>query len=322
MRSERKSVHNDSYQAASMYYVQGETMDTIARQLGTSRSTVSRLLKQARESGIVQISVSNPTSPHSNVARILEKKFKIRTTIVTVKSGTSDQYRLAQVARIAGQLVSQMVQDSMVIGIAWGTTLDTVVQYLIPREVFGTIVVQMNGAANQQTTGIPYVGSIITRVAEAFGSQIVHFPVPAFFDYNANRDSMFKERSVRAVRDLQQRVDLAIFGVGSPVGTMPSHVYRAGYLDESDVLQLRKDRVVGDVNTVFLREDGSWADIALNSRASGLNPNELRQIPRRLCVVAGSSKAHALLGALRAGVVTDLVIDEMAARSVVELLSN
>ena len=39
------------YLAASLYYVQGETMESIARQLKVSRSTVSRLLQEARDQG-------------------------------------------------------------------------------------------------------------------------------------------------------------------------------------------------------------------------------------------------------------------------------
>ena len=38
-----------------MYYLQDLTMDAIARELRTSRSTVSRLLSSARDSGLVQI---------------------------------------------------------------------------------------------------------------------------------------------------------------------------------------------------------------------------------------------------------------------------
>ena len=53
---------DDVWTAASMYYLQGETMDVIAKHLGTSRSTVSRLLKQARETGLVRISLAQPTS--------------------------------------------------------------------------------------------------------------------------------------------------------------------------------------------------------------------------------------------------------------------
>ena len=43
-----------AYEAASMYYVQGETMEVIAHHLRVSRSTVSRLLARARQEGVVR----------------------------------------------------------------------------------------------------------------------------------------------------------------------------------------------------------------------------------------------------------------------------
>src|SRR5690606_1421834 len=39
--------------AAQLYYMQDQTMEVIARELGTSRSSVSRLLSFAREVGLV-----------------------------------------------------------------------------------------------------------------------------------------------------------------------------------------------------------------------------------------------------------------------------
>ena len=56
-----------AHEAASMYYLQGQTMETIARHLGVSRSSVSRLLTYARNSGLVRISVAatQETAVHS-----------------------------------------------------------------------------------------------------------------------------------------------------------------------------------------------------------------------------------------------------------------
>ena len=108
--------------------------------------------------------------------------------------------------------------------------------------------------------------------------------------------------------------------MGCLQGRVASHVYTAGYLDESDMTQLAADGVVGDVCTVLLREDGTYADIAYNARATGLTPAELQRIPRRLCVVADPSRAAAVVGALRAGTATDLVLDEGTARAVLDRL--
>ena len=44
--------YDEMYAAAERHYLRGETMESIAHTLGVSRSTVSRLLTQAREEGI------------------------------------------------------------------------------------------------------------------------------------------------------------------------------------------------------------------------------------------------------------------------------
>ncbi|HSN42911.1 MAG TPA: sugar-binding domain-containing protein [Propionibacteriaceae bacterium] len=314
---ERSDHH---YLAASMYYVQGETMESIARQLSVSRSTVSRLLKDARDSGLVRITLTDPSGSQSNLANTIQRIFGVRTVIVPVREGSAEVHRLDRVARAAALLIGDGVRDNTVIGVAWGTTLAAVVPHLRPRDVTGTSVVQINGGANRVTSGIPYVGAIISQVAEAFGSDVVHFPVPAFFDFAETKQMMWRERAIRSVLEIQKSIDMAIFGVGALDGPVPSHVYSAGYLDAEDLAQLRRERVVGDVCTVLLREDGSYADISLNARASGLNPAELQRIPRRICVVAGTAKAPALVGALRARVATDLVVDEATARAVLDRL--
>ncbi len=47
----------DVLRAASMYYLQDMKMEAIAKHLHTSRSTVSRLVKRARDTGLVEISL-------------------------------------------------------------------------------------------------------------------------------------------------------------------------------------------------------------------------------------------------------------------------
>ncbi|GAA4418519.1 sugar-binding domain-containing protein [Georgenia halophila] len=307
-----------AYVAAQMYYLQDETMDAIARRLGVSRSTVSRLIKSARTSGLVHISLEPRTAGADAVSRELRATFGVRPHVVAVREGAADVHRLDLVSQVAGRLVSTWMEPGTVLGLAWGTTVSAVVGHLTPRRAPGSAVVQLNGAANPVTSGIPYAGSIMTAAAEAFDARVHHFPVPAFFDYAATKAAMWRERSIQRVRAVQERADIALFGVGALAGPLASHVYSAGYLDPEDVDGLRSAGVVGDVCTVLLREDGSYTDIALNDRATGPPPAELKRIERRICVVAGTAKVSPLLGALRTGAVTDLVIDETTARAVIE----
>ena len=306
------------YQAATRYYAQGDTMESIAHQLRLSRSSVSRLLKDARESGLVRISIATHTGSQSPLATALADAFDVRVHLVPVRESANENLRFDRVAFLAGRLFTEAVDDHQLIGVAWGVTVSHVARHVGRRPLMGSTVVQINGGANQRSSGIPYIGEILQAIGDAFDAKVVLFPVPAFFDYAATKEAMWRERSVQNVLRLHARLDLAIFGVGALRGAVPSHVYTAGYMDSSDMDRLAADGVVGDVCTVLLREDGSYADIAYNARATGLTPLELRAIPRRFCVAADPSRAAAVVGALRAGTATDLVIDEGTARAIAD----
>jgi DNA-binding transcriptional regulator LsrR (DeoR family) len=306
--------------AATMYYDQGATMELIARRLGTSRSTVSRLLKRARETGLVEINIHLPGSETVGVARRLAARFGVQAHIVPVQRGAAESEVLDQVSRAAGRLLPSLLEPGQTVGVAWGVTTAAVARNTPPHPIPGLTLVQLNGSTTVASSGLDYAGDILSRLAAAFDASVLAFPVPAFFDYKETRQAMWRERSVRRVLTAQAGAALALFSVGAPGGEVRSHVYVGGYLDTADRASLERDGVVGDVCTVFLRADGTFGGIELNARASGPTPALLAAIPRRVCVVAGRHKAVATLAALRAGVVTDLVVDEPTAGAIDALL--
>ena len=309
----------DAFRAATMYYLQNQTMDVIATTLQVSRSTVSRMIAHARDVGMVRIAVEQPTSRSGqNLGHRLAATFGIRAHVVPVRPRSTELQRLDQVAAVAANLLGQWFASRMVLGVAWGTTVSAIAGHLRRMPTTGSTVVQLNGAANTYASGITYASDLIGAIAENFDATSQHFPVPAFFDHPETKTLMWRERSVERVLDMQRRVDIALFGVGALTADVPSHVYSAGYLTDQEITALTADGVVGDVCTVFHREDGSYRDIEINSRATGPTPRELRRIARRVCVVVGDRKVPALLGALRARVATDLVLDETTAGHLLE----
>lgn len=301
---------------ARMYYVQAETMDAIAHHLGVSRSTVSRLLKEARERGLVRVTIVDPDRPLGRLADLFQQHFRVNAHIVQVRPGASNVFRLDQVARTAADILGELVTDGDTIGVAWGTTTSAIATHLRPRDLSGVTVIGLNGGANHQTTGLPYVGSILHRFADAFRGQEQLLALPAFFDDPATREAMWRERSTRHILRVRDSCRIALFGVGALGADLQSHVYASNYLNPDDLDDLQRQGVVGDVCTVMLREDGSYRDLEINRRATGMTPAELQRVPRRICVVSGLAKASPVLGALRAGVATDLVIDQETARAV------
>lgn len=304
--------------ASQLYYLQDLTMEAVARELRTSRSSVSRLLSYARDSGLVEIRVHEPDDRAPLVADEVRARFGVSTHVVPVPAVMSDIDRLERVATATGRILNRFFDSNMTMGVAWGSTIGAISRHLVSRPLHNSHVVQLNGAGNNRTTGIVYASEILQRFGDAYGATVQQFPVPAFFDDPRTKQSMWRERSTQRLLDLQRSMDLALFGVGSPLAQVPSHVYMGGYLEPEDYASLEADGVVGDVATVFFRADGSSEGIAMNRRATGPAFEVLRRVPRRICVVSGVSKVESLRGALAAGVITDLIVDEATARRLVE----
>ncbi|TLP94881.1 sugar-binding transcriptional regulator [Nesterenkonia salmonea] len=306
-----------AYRTAQMYYLQDMTMGAIARDLGTSRSTVSRLLSLARETGLIQLQL---TDPHEQAPRLelqIQKHFGVRAHIVPIFATLDGAKILDRVAMQAARTLGPLLDSEEIIGIAWGSTVSAVSRHLVPKKIHDGTVVQLNGAGNTRTSGIAYASEILRRFSGAFNLSVEQFPVPAFFDYPSTKSAMWKERSVQRILDYQERMTTAVFGLGSVGAEIPSHVYTGDYLDRTALNGLEEDGVVGDAATIFFRADGSDAGIEINQRSSGPPLDLLRSTPRRVCVVSGQAKIQGLLGALNAGLPTDIVLDDSTARLLV-----
>ncbi len=290
-------------------------MQAIAVELGTSRSTVSRLLSLARESGLVEIRIADTLAPLSRLHGEIQDRFGVTAHIVPVPDSVRDVDRLERVAIAAARTLVGFVSSAQTIGVAWGATMSAVSRHLPHKETHDTHIVQLNGAGNFHTSGVDYASEILRRFGVAFSARVHQFPVPAFFDNPATRDAVWRERSTLRVLELHERMDLAVFGIGSLASEVPSHVYAGRYLQPHDINELQRAHVVGDVATVFYRIDGTVSDIPLNERATGPSPDILRATARRVCIVSGTSKSPAVHGALAAGLVTNLILDEGAARA-------
>lgn len=304
--------------AAHMYFVQQLTMQAIATEFRTSRSTISRLLALARDSGIVTIHIRDPFAATESVAADLSSRFGVRAEVIPMPDDGTQPERLTRVAVAAAHRLHDLVEPGAVLGVAWGSTVAEISRQLLPMPTHGVTIVQLNGSGNHHSSGLSYASDILSRFASAFEGTAQQFPVPAFFDSPVTKTAMWRERSTRRILDLQDRMDVVVFSVGAAEAEFPSHVYSAGYLDEGDSAELRSAGVVGDVATVFYRIDGSGEELPLNRRATGPEFHVLRKVRRRLCAVADPGKARSLRGALAAGLVTDLVLDEGTAKALLD----
>ena len=103
---------------STLYYVQNQTQQEIAKRLGVSRPTISRLLQDAQDHGIVQITVAPQRGVYLELEGKLEEQFCLDTAqIVSVERDGSDL--LQQLGGAAAAYLARTVKPDLSIGLAW-----------------------------------------------------------------------------------------------------------------------------------------------------------------------------------------------------------
>jgi deoxyribonucleoside regulator len=308
----------DAIRVARMYYYQNITSDTIAREMNVSRSTVSRLLNFARENGLVDIRIIEPTDLTDQFANTLIEKFGIKKVhVVPAPEIAGEAEWLERVAQYTAYYLNTKFDSNMILGIAWGTTLTAISRHLLRKTTHNSQIVQLNGAGNTQSMGIEYASQIIMRFSENYQASTHLFPVPTFFDYAETKQALWREGSIRRILDLQSKADILLYSIGAVKAGVPSHVYSGGYLTDNDFIELESNNIAGDIATVFFKDNGRFDNFSLNKRASGPNL-ELFQQKYGICVVSGLAKVRGLYAALKGKLMTELIVDEPTARRLVE----
>ncbi|MBD2104008.1 sugar-binding transcriptional regulator [Leptolyngbya sp. FACHB-261] len=306
-------------QVARLYYYQGLTTEGIAQELGLSRPKVSRLLAHARQSGLVEIRIHDPQEGPQKLEHDIQQRYGIsQVKVVAVPPNSDEEEWLQRVATFTANHLNGLIHSEMVVGLAWGNTLDAISRQLNPKRCTNVDIVQLNGSGNVYTISNFYTSEIYSRFAQNYGARAHFFPVPAFFDYPETKQAMWQERSVLRLIELTERANLLVYSVGAAGARVPSYVYAEGYLEAKDFEELDREGVVGDIATVFFRKDGTYQDIPLNKRATGPNLSLFQQANHALCVVSGLGKARGLHAALIGRFMNELIVDEPTARALLQ----
>jgi deoxyribonucleoside regulator len=303
---------------ANMYYEQHMTQAEIAREIGYSRSAVSRLLLEAHQRGIVEIRIHFPLNRAIVLERTLRQRYGLRDVFVLAKGTANDQRALRQLGRLGAACLDEVMTQESILGISWGTAIYEVANALHAREWTKVRVVQMIGAAGR---GDPLIdGPELARsLAQTLGADYYTLNAPLIVDDPSIRHALMQESNIRETLALASQADVALVGIGS-VEPEISSLVRAGYTQAKEMMAIKATGAVGDICACHYDNDGRILDIDINQRAIGVS---LQTLSRPNCTVigvaGGARKAAAILGALRGHYVDILVTDSMAAERILDL---
>lgn len=300
---------------ANMYYNTELTQNQIAERLYTSRSKISRMLKEARELGIVQISIREPWERNLEYEQRMQELFHLKNIRIIKQKDPDEESVKLLIYEAAAYYLDSIIKENMVVGISWGNTLYNVVKYIAANnhKNIPITVVPIMGAANissPEKDGL----DLSKDLASAYGGKYQYIYAPLFVKSKEVKESLIQDDNIKGALEMAQNADVILTSVGSIV-----HKSWSNYLSEKTLNALEKKGVVGHIGGHFFDIDGRELDSSLAERMMGIDFNRLKDSQELVCIAFGEKKAEPVLGAIKGKYISTLIIDEKCAE---KILSN
>jgi deoxyribonucleoside regulator len=305
---------------AEMYYLEEKNQAEIGKIVGVTRSMVSRMLTEARESGIVEIRIQRPLHSDLEIEVALKKEFGLKNVCAVITNHRNGERLAHTLGNAAAKMLASQLAPQKILGLAWGTSISGTVNAFESTQQTPVKVVQLVGAMGARM--MEYDGhTLVSRIAEKLGGEAYYLNAPYLCENPQMAKALLETKSVQETIRLGKKTDVALLGIGS---TSPNYssFFLAGYITRQELEDLHKAGAVGDVCGWHFNILGQPACDTFCERLVSIQREDLLSIPVRLGVAGGEGKADAILGALRSKYVNMLVIDSLTARKVLELAKS
>jgi deoxyribonucleoside regulator len=305
--------HDRLVEIAWLHHEYGLTQEVISQRYGVSRSTISRALRDAEALGIVEITVTEPMPRAWELSEELSTALGITAHVGAAPPGEPPPPGETVAGRAAARLVEHIASAGrLTIAASWGRTLSSTAHAVRRRRTEGVTVVDAVGHASGGE--IASALEVTRTLAEALGANAVHVASPAFVDPASHAFLVSSQPVVRAL-EMARAADATLTSLG--VVGYDSLLVSEGFLDEPAMDRLVEAGAIGEILGQYYDAQGvAVSDPSLVT--IGLSLDDLRASARVIAVAAGARKAAALRAAIAGEIVSEIVVDDVLARALLE----
>lgn len=295
---------------ARRYYLADESKVAIAADVGLSRFQVARMLRYAREAGIIRIEIgSSLGGVDERLSTALQEHLGIRRAVVM---GSTPQQPpttiIRQLGRVLADLLSREIARDDMVGLGWSRVCDAMIDHLteLPR----CTVVQLAG--HLPRTG-DTSGSVeaVRKAAEISGGDCYPIYAPMIVENSATANGLRRQPEIAEAFARVGELDRAIVSVGA-WGSPRSRVYTTV---GPDLQAAGRDLgVCGEISGRLFDYRGHPVDNLIGDRVLSVSLDQLSRVPQVVATAWGPDQAMAVQVAATSGWVDFLVVDETLAQ--------
>ena len=301
-----------------LYYRQGRSQKDIARAVGVSAATVSRLLKRAFDDGFVRVELDLPRREELEAGLI--EGFGLRDAVVVAAGGRGDLK--AELGGAAAVYFEKIAANGMRVGLSCGFTLYETIRQLRERRLRDLVLYPLSGESTLKLVDL-FPNTLVGMMAAKYRPHVTAYALPvqhllSLREIERERRRLLRDPEIRTIYEAAQTVDIALVGIGMIGEETPGFCALAESYGVS-VKRLRQLGVVGEINYQPFDAAGRIVDRpelrALARRILSVEGDRLQALSRRadrhvVAIAGGRAKLDAVRGALAGRFMNVLVTDD------------
>lgn len=289
---------------AQMYYEQNLNQSDIAANIGVSRPMVSKLLTEARELGIVTITIKQVLDAQQMLCEQVKERFGLR-DVVIVREQRLEAETNMEIAAAAVQLALESAHDPQLIGVGWGSMIGKMADYLeaqkAPLQSRGEIF-PLIGGINASYRSY-HTNELVRIFADKTGLSASYLYMPAIFDSEAECKLFENTDFYHAIRDKWAHINTAILNISNYPSTPDvATAYRFGD-------RLIKGGAVGHFLAHYYDRNGVIIE-PVHDNIIQIPISMIQDAGNVIALCACNMRTEAALGALNSGLITGLVASD------------
>ena len=294
LEKQRKLAH-----VAQRYYLEDWKQSDIAEELGVSRPLISRMLREARELGVVEIVIHEPGAKSANLLERLRRTNAIQGGVL-VEDGEDGDATNRLLSQGAVDLLRQI--GSHRLGVGWGYLIGQLVTWLEQNPQYDSTVTDICPlVGNASIPARNYQSNENVRLmAQQLGAAPRFLYLPALPDNLEEKQLLCSTELYRQVCQQWEQIDTALVNIGN----YPSSPDFASLVRYGSLLQ--QNHACGRMLVYYFNEEGtiiqSEQDFAIQ-----IPVDTLKKCPNIIGVCSANTSEKALRGALRSGMFTHIV---------------
>jgi len=304
---------------SQLYYIDNMTQSEISKKLGIYRTTISRLLKKAREDGIVSITIKSDYNQCFELEKDIEKTFELKEAcIVPSEPKQTNTVKAQALGYAAAEYLKRISKDGDAIGFAWGTTLASMARELTNcKPISANIIPLVGGFSDSDSEN--HVSTIVSKVANEFKAKAHYLYAPAITSDKTIKDAIVKDINYQNISRLWEIINIAFVGIGA-LNKSSNVLWNSEY--RNNTININNDNAIGEICSRFYDVNGNIVDSELNDRTVAIELDKLTTLKYSVGVAESHEKVPAILSALKAKFINVLITTDETAKLLLELDSQ